>query len=280
MTYTVSESGEVDACIDYDLPCPKCAYNLKGLPAARCPECGYTLSAPELIASEIPWTRRRAHGRIRTYCQTVWMVTFRSRQVRAETDRHVQYDDAQRFRWVTVMVVYLPWLVCVGVLGVLALNMFGFGAVWRPAATVAVPQICLLLFLAAATGMPSYFFHPRYLPIEMQDRGIALSYYTCGVLAWLLPAYVLAIVAAIVTRLFSSDGARFIGLVIIGGTGFLVALHWAVFVRKLGNHILGPGRAWTTTWLLISLWLLLAVGFFVVLPGMIFCMSLMASSIG
>jgi hypothetical protein len=36
---------------------------------------------------------------------------------------------------------------------------------------------------AVITGLPSYFFHPRGISIERQNRAIALSYYACAPLA-------------------------------------------------------------------------------------------------
>jgi hypothetical protein len=42
---------------------------------------------------------------------------------------------------------------------------------------------CLWLFLFTATGAASYFFHPRSISIERQNRAIALSYYACAPLA-------------------------------------------------------------------------------------------------
>jgi hypothetical protein len=211
------------------------------------------------------------------------MVTFSSRRISKEVDRDVRYDDAQRFRWVTVMLVYLPWLFSDALLVAVGewdrLDILEFGVSWKAAATQAVPFGSMLLFLAAVTGLPSYFFHPRYLPFEIQNRGIALSYYTCGVLAWLLPAYVFFVAAAFVTPRFHLEEAIVIGLATAGGIALLVAIHWGVLVRKLANQILGAGRAWKTTWLLIPLWLLLAVGSLVVLPGMIFLIMLMVSSV-
>jgi hypothetical protein len=60
---------------------------------------------------------------------------------------------------------------------------------WSNVGLAAILHVGFLLFLVAATGAPSYFFHPRDVPIAQQDRAIALSYYACGPLSLLfLPA--------------------------------------------------------------------------------------------
>jgi hypothetical protein len=151
MTLENSPSALAGAAIDYDLPCPKCRYNLKGLSAARCPECGYTLLPGELIASDIPWAHRRSRGRVRTYLHTVWRATFNMPRFFAELDRHVSYADAQRFRWTTILVAYAPWLLAT-IATVAAgqgqsLNILEFSAPWQAVAAGAVPHLCLLLFL-------------------------------------------------------------------------------------------------------------------------------------
>ena len=38
-------------------------------------------------------------------------------------------------------------------------------------------HVAAILGLAVLTGVPSYFFHPRRLPVEFQNRSVALSYY-------------------------------------------------------------------------------------------------------
>ena len=44
---------------DYDARCPRCAYNLRGIPAVECPECGFGVNAAALAEFE----RRRRFGR-------------------------------------------------------------------------------------------------------------------------------------------------------------------------------------------------------------------------
>jgi hypothetical protein len=173
--------------IPHDLYCQQCGYNLRGLTSDRCPECGRSLEAVRSAISQIPWVYRKDLGLFRAYWRTVWMATFRQKRLCDEMARPVSYPDSQSFRWVTVLHAYVPVLAVTVASYVLASWRpvdgefwdVGFQAVWP----VAVLHICLLLFLAAATGVPSYFFHPRDVPVTLQNRAIALSYYAGGPLA-------------------------------------------------------------------------------------------------
>ncbi|MCH8863017.1 MAG: hypothetical protein IID51_10960 [Proteobacteria bacterium] len=52
---------------------------------------------------------------------------------------------------------------------------------------VAVMLGFLLLFLFAATCVPSYFFEPTSVSPQRQNNAVAMSYYACGPLALFLP---------------------------------------------------------------------------------------------
>ena len=108
------------AAIGYDLFCPACGYNLRGLTDDRCPECGNTFDRATLHVSRIPWVHRNQLGRFRAYWQTVWLVITRPRQFRDEVLHPVSYRDAQQFRWITILHAYLPVLA-----GTVALYLFG-----------------------------------------------------------------------------------------------------------------------------------------------------------
>lgn len=170
--------------IQQDLYCPHCAYNLRGLTGERCPECGESVADLRDPVSRIPWVHRSHLGWWRAYWRTVWFVMFQQKRFAAEMARPVSYKDAQLFRWVTVGAAYLA--VLLGCLSVM---------VWPtrcPSNDDMIVAICTtswirvslfmggLFFLAAATGFPSYFFHPKTIPMDRQNRAIALSYYSCG----------------------------------------------------------------------------------------------------
>ncbi len=197
--------------IEGDLLCPRCGYNLRGLLANRCPECGVGFDRAALTASRIPWVWRRPIGRFRAYWKTVWMVVQHNDRLCDEPALPVSFRDAQRFRWATVMLVYLPTLAValLGYTGHLPDNRLVrvlFSDVWR----IVGHHLGLLVLLAAGTGVPSYFFHPRSIPVEQQNRAIALSYYTCAPLSWtwvalpvaILVAWRLPIVVGLVLMLF------------------------------------------------------------------------------
>lgn len=171
-----------------DLFCPECGYNLRGLTSDRCPECGYSLEALRSRIPRLPWAHRAEIGRMRAYWQTVWMVMFRHKRFCEEIARPVDYRDAQRFRWVTVLHAYVPILIGTVLLYAWVDPRRFDGTFLDDVSHAAWPlvglHVCILLFLAGATGLPSYFFHPRGVPVEQQNRAIALSYYAAAALAW------------------------------------------------------------------------------------------------
>ena len=191
------------AAIPDDIFCPECAYNLRGLTGDHCPECGYALGNVRAGTSAIPWTKRREIGRFRAYWQTIWMVRFRNRRFGEEYAHAVGYADSQAFRWVTILHAYLPVLAATlwvyltiplktvvdpnplngFVSATLQSGLYIFDRAYAEVWPVALLHVCFLLFLAAATGVPSYFFHPRQVAVKQQNSAVGMSYYTCGPLA-------------------------------------------------------------------------------------------------
>jgi hypothetical protein len=173
-------TGEVTLAADLPplpegLYCPDCGYDLRGLTSNRCPECGFSLEPARTPEPQIPWVHRRQIGRFRAYWRTVAAATFRPKRFCLEILRPVSYSDAQRFRWVTILHAYVPLLVA-------GLVMFIRGDLSRPYDWGALywwltGAACALLELVVLTGTTSYAFHPRYLPVESQNRAVALSYY-------------------------------------------------------------------------------------------------------
>jgi hypothetical protein len=201
--------------LDQGLFCPACQYDLRGIGSDRCPECGFAFDRTQLSASRIPWLHRREIGRVRAYLRTINVFTIRSRDLAAEMARPVSLREAQLFRWVTVIIIFvavcgtvsilrpdIPWLGLqmgwdfqeMGAWADLFLPLVQGYSLW--------PLIMLyaLLLLIGVTGVASYWFHPRALPVELQNRALALSYYTCAPLVWLAPCLLVIAVTPWVDR--------------------------------------------------------------------------------
>ncbi len=203
-----------------DVFCPQCGYNLRGIDSARCPECGYSIDFRKLTAPQLPWLHRDEIGRVRAYWRTTCTAILRKKKFWEEMSRPVSLRDAQQFRWITVLVVYLP-LIPLSIAVVLGDPDQAFSWLMdnEPAVFVIgaiVVHLCVLLFLAGATGLPSYFFHPKRIPLEQQNRPVALSYYCCAPLAWLpVPcAMVLTTYLLIRCQVFLVDSMPAMGLIL------------------------------------------------------------------
>jgi len=181
-----------------ELFCPECCYNLTGISSTRCPECGHELDWSALQHSRIPWIYRNEIGSWRAYWRTVWLTMLDSRLISDDVRRPVNLGDARRFRRITVWLAFVP-------IAMVELWMFitfypqtthWSLAAWSSEGSAAlrlgwimdwlalpVMWFALYLFLLAATGVQSWFFHPAALPIIRQNRAVALSYYACAPLA-------------------------------------------------------------------------------------------------
>jgi hypothetical protein len=184
-----------------DLHCLACGYSLRGIESQRCPECGTPIDRDGLSLPGIPWERRRTIGRIRAYWQTVRIAIIRPRSL-AESVLDPVYSDARKFQQVTVLLAFLP-LLAAGIwilvnaeadeFRSLSQNFSQHRLGWAlEAGLLPLCAGCLWLFLFTATGAASYFFHPRSISIERQNRAITLSYYACAPLA-LTPAVALGV---------------------------------------------------------------------------------------
>lgn len=252
------------ATITSDLLCPTCGYNLRGLTQARCPECGVEFDRARLSDSQLPWLQRRHRGRIRTYWRTAWRISNRPRTLTAEFCRPVLYADALRFRLIAVCLAWLPLAITTGLhfagdqSDFLALHQLGFiSDPWLATGFLAAS----LLALITITGVPSYFFHPRRLSVDYQNRGIALSYYACAPLA-LSPLFYP--ISAFVHAVFTSQP---IGTYLY--LGFMVLLFgfwWRNLARLIARILRQEAGATVLAYLYIPTVALLAgaVVFFVV----------------
>src|SRR4051794_35926015 len=88
---------------DLDRRCAGCGYELRGLDANRCPECGLTFDRT-IVSADVPWLATGGRGDIEAYVATVALVLTRPRQFGAQVWRSVEVDAwrTRRFRKVTV----------------------------------------------------------------------------------------------------------------------------------------------------------------------------------
>jgi len=185
-----------------ELRCPGCGYDLRAMSSDRCPECGLLIDRAALAGARIPWTFRKGMGRWRAYRKTVALAALEPHKLALEVARPVSLADARKFQHLTVLVALAPMF---------ALLLWGYfssypngtfsrgrsrGSVlpWTlEAIGLLFAAGCIWLFLFCASGVGSYFFHPRHLSVTRQNRAIALSYYACAPLAltW-VPALLVA----------------------------------------------------------------------------------------
>jgi predicted RNA-binding Zn-ribbon protein involved in translation (DUF1610 family) len=169
--------------------CPECGYDLRAITSQRCPECGLAIDRASMSVSRLPWSHRHKIGRVRAYWRT---MLLRPRKLAEEMARPVSFSDAQQFRHVTVFLAWLPlaaWAVGLALYNTPDLRHrihAGTRLGWFLEAVVLLSGLfALWLFLLMASGVASYFFHPRRLPVVLQNRAVALSYYASGPLALL-----------------------------------------------------------------------------------------------
>jgi hypothetical protein len=258
--------------IPHDLFCQQCGYNLRALTSDRCPECGHSLETVRAREPQIPWVHRKEIGLFRAYWRTIWMVMFQQRRFGEEMARPVSYPDCQRFRWVTVLHTYIPIL-----LATLATYAVGLEAKPRVSGEdlvyqalfavwpVPIYHALILLFLAAITGVPSYFFHPRGIPVALQNRAIAMSYYASGPLALtFLPG-----AAAIVAIVLRGEGyAGMAGILFAFVLPLALLLIWLIDLLHISRRVMPQyrGRTYLILVCVPALWGILALLILVGIP--------------
>jgi hypothetical protein len=285
----MTPSSSVQSPLDADIFCPHCAYNLRGVQSANCPECGRPFDRAILASVRLPWAQRQRVGRIRAYWRTVFYALFRPFALAAEMEAGPLLRDARRFWLITVLLAWTPFVILTYVaafnrpqvrginiqpviLGQLV-TLGSYIAFWP----IFIFSVGMLVFLAAATGIPSYFCHPRHLEIERQNRAIALSYYACAVLALLAPASLLT--AAVVWLLFKFDAQKdtfYVTGWIAGLFLVVVVLTWYMRTLRIVKMAAQRSRLFTTFLgvVLPFIWAALFILLGVILPAMIIYFTL------
>ncbi len=268
-----------------DVYCPQCGYCLHGTASDQCPECGYGLARMRSADARITWELRRERGRIKTYWQTVWMVTFKNRQFCEAYAHPISYSDARRFQWITILHAYIPILIASVLFytgreptsnaptPMLPWAILGasppptiLGRAYDEGWPIALLLLCFIPFLFAATGVYSYFFHPKSICIERQNAGIALSHYICAPLA--LAPVVMSIGLGVLAMADSGRWFKVLPLLLIGMTVLIVTLLWWVTLFKTARRVMPQlrRRAATIAVAVPVLWLLLAILVLGVMP--------------
>ncbi len=270
--------------IAQDLFCQRCGYNLRGLTGNRCPECGASLDGVRSLVSQIPWVYRKELGWWRAYWQTVWFVMFRQARFCDEMARPVSFLDSQRFRCVTIAMVFIS-VVLADILQWVTGTPSPFNepfldTVWNSVFGAAILHLCFILYLVAATGVPSYFFHPKGIPIEQQSRAIALSYYACGQLVFLVIP-VLTCAAAILTSDVKLEVIPMLLTVVSMTFPIAAVAPWWLDLIHLARRLVPqkPGRAVALAVYVPLLWLLLAAFILVGLPLLVFYVVIIFASL-
>ncbi len=225
--------------------CPECNYDLRGAAHERCPECGLDLSFMQAEHSTIPWCDPR-RGRVSAFVQTALLATSRPKRLLREVFRPVDYHAAQRFRWTCVLLAFGSLLLAGGA----ALWVEpGLWQAWRSLAGtwfVFYFAACVLLLLIFLSGGHTYFFHPKRLSVEHQNRTLALSYYASAPLG-LLPCVTLLLPLCILLPGANDTDLKLTALLVVVGVACaLVWLGIVVLASTYARHLLGRGRArWT-----------------------------------
>jgi hypothetical protein len=262
-TYTVEAS--------HDLFCITCGYNQRGIIANRCPECGQDFSIVPPSATRLPWAHRRHLGLLGAYWRTLLMVLFRPHLFCEQIDNPITFKDARVFWLMTVLLAYIPLLGAGmqlhytptqpgSIIGAIQLM---FVPSFSPVAIGDFMLVGLLLFILFASGMPSYFCHPKTLSIERQNRAIALSYFACAPLG-VMP---LVIAPILIAQLMAHFTAIALALRIAAGLfAFGMLATWAGGTTRIVTALSQSSDRFQTRKFLMISWLVLMFIFLLIFP--------------
>jgi hypothetical protein len=263
----------------FDPFCPECGYNLRGLTSERCPECGLSLEFLKRGESLIPWGQRRQIGRVRAYRKTAGAAAVRTKRFCRAMYRPVDYRDAVRFRWVTLVIASVAML-----LTWVAFEVFGAGLWEEMAEDVAwwfpfILLACTLLAPIVLTGVPSDLFHDKRLSIEQQNRATILSTYGCAPLA-LTP--LIPLVLGLIGILWRGQFPDVVTALCVFGAGLwlLALLSCALVFARIAQHTsLRVSRRWRVFGLTLLLWIVLGPALLFGLPLVVFWLGIVYYSI-
>jgi hypothetical protein len=181
------------------------------------------------------------------------MVTVRPTRFSREVAGPVDLREALWFRRTVVWLVFwtLPVLLAGYTLIAEGPVYAAMGALgWPFLITEIAATVLSWLLIYALTGVHTYWFHPRHLPIERQNRAVALSYYACAPLALLAPGMLMLVAAAVCAAMFDGRRVAFrplwgvVPLLLVLGWGLVVLLAVVGFLRtclSIARHAGGRG---------------------------------------
>jgi hypothetical protein len=194
MTFWPRPGGR--APIERDVFCPQCGYNLRGLTAGNCPECGNKFD--EWVTSPgLPWEKRELIGGVDAFVRTIMMVIFHTDQFCAQMWESMTLTpgDAKKFRRICVAIA-----LGTGVVGWIFLAARAARIGFSQVDCVSI-VIGLLLWLELASSEVTRFMRRQTMPEARLQRVIKLAEFTAAPLA-LAPIQIpLAMIALFVRRL-------------------------------------------------------------------------------
>lgn len=254
-------------------------YDLRGLAGDACPECGESLDRAKLAKSAIPWVHREGPI-LRALLQTAWLATFKTQLFCLEVARPVSLRDARKFRQhvagLLAFVVMLFAALLMLFVEDLRDPMVDLWQKWPVVMSLltVLSVILVMLFMLVFTGVHTYWFHPKGLPMQQQNRAVAISHYACAPLLGLIPAAIgigLAIFLSESVYWLDEDALAWLAVLFGIPSGLLVILSLAAYLfvcthmARFAAQRSGPAQV--TMWLgLPVLWLGLGAVIFFVLP--------------
>jgi len=276
-------------------------YDLRGLRGETCPECGVALDREKLARSSLPWAHAGFVMRLLPPVRTAWRVIVRPRAFAQEMARPGDLRAARRFRrsvvWWVWLTLALAWFL--GVWG-FELELFDLhehdDIAWidlidehfdeNEAHENAFSKWSTLLlaglgwlYLYLATGVHTYWMHPKHLSAELQERSLALSHYAGAplLLLWLPVGLLLAWAVLEESEFVNAVGPEYgllvTGLLLIGAVVLaLVLVLWLLRCVRYAGLLAQRGVLGQIAMAgaLPVCWLGLALLVFGVLPGVAF----------
>lgn len=243
--------------------CPHCSYNLRGITSTRCPECGEEVNWSTITAARVPWEHRAEIGRLRAYWRTLLLAYLHPAKLGDAVLAPAHYDDASRFRWITMLLVWTVfWVVPVGhAIYMACKNVFQISsglpelpplpehAFSKPfeatAGSVLLYTLTLcaasLLTLLWATASGRAFFRRRALPIIRRNRAMAVGMYTSTY--FILPGLFLSTLAALGTTSDALNQYHLLPHALVGPAALAALwgiIAWAVVLQQATDLNIAP----------------------------------------